>query len=269
MADLLLHSMSEFTDLILPALELTGARSIVEVGSEYGTMTTRLLEHADSVDGHLTVIDPNPDPDAEQRIKAEPRAELKKCLSLEALPGLHGDAWLIDGDHNYYTVIEESRLIWEQSRSTNTPFLVFYHDVGWPWGRRDLYYNPDTIPVEHRQRYSWQQGVIPGDPGVVEGGFRGEGNWAPALQEGGPRNGVLTAVEDFAVGKEDDLLWAFVPAVFGLGVLFDAHAPWTDSLRHLVAPYHMNPILTRMEQNRLDLYLTVIAWQDREQAGSA
>jgi len=28
--------------------------------------------------------------------------------------------------------------------------LVFYHDVGWPSARRDLYCAPDQIPAEFR-----------------------------------------------------------------------------------------------------------------------
>ena len=53
------------------------------------------------------------------------------------------------------------------------------------------------------------------------GGFRGEGAFAYALEEGGERNGVLTAVEDFLAGR-DDLELRRIPAIFGVGVVFAA-----------------------------------------------
>lgn len=269
MPDLLLHSMAEFAGIILPALELAGSRTVVEVGSEYGTMTRLLLEHAERADGEVAVIDPKPAPRAEAMLRDEKRARLLRSLSLEALSGIDGDAFLIDGDHNYYTVLNESRIIWDRSRSDGKPFLAFYHDVGWPWGRRDLYYDPESVPEPFRRPHTWELGVLPGRTRAGEGGFRGEGNWACALEEGGPRNGVLTAIEDFVEGKEEHLVWACVPAVFGLGVLFERTAPWADALGALLAPFHMNPLLARMEENRLACYLTVIEWQDRAHAQCA
>jgi hypothetical protein len=50
--------------------------------------------------------------------------------------------------------------------------------------------------------------------------------------------------------------------VFGLGVLFDAAAPWAEAVAEAVMPYHDNPLLEKMETNRLRNYLTVLDWQD-------
>jgi hypothetical protein len=55
-----------------------------------------------------------------------------------------------------------------------------------------------------------------------------------------------------------------VPAVFGLGVLYDRHAPWTPALNEFLAPWHQNSLLATLERNRLECYLRVIEWQDRE-----
>jgi len=76
----------------------------------------------------------------------------------------------------------------------------------------------------------------------------------------------LTAIEDFVSDKEGLLMWGFVPAVFGLGVLFERSAPWAQRLAAYLEPYHMNPLLERLERNRIDCYLSVIAWQDRHHA---
>jgi hypothetical protein len=263
MSELLIHSMGEFREIILPALEIAEAETIVEVGAEYGLMTKSLLDFVEEREGRLISIDPKPSPQAEKLFDRLKHGTLLKQPSLEVLPELVADTYLIDGDHNYHTVSSESLLIWEQCEKHGKPFLVFYHDVGWPWGRRDLYYAPERIPEPFRQPYSWDKGVTLGEPGLVEGGFRGEGAWACATTEGGPRNGVLTAIEDFVVGREDRLKWACIPAVFGLGVLFDRSAPWAENLEALLFPYHMNPLLQRLEQNRLECYLSVISWQDR------
>jgi len=265
-AELLLHSLSEFGEIVLAVLETAGARKVVEVGSEYGTMTRLLAAYVAERGGSLTAIDPAPSPEARALFEASPAAELIEKPSLEALEGLAADAYLVDGDHNYHTVLRESRLIWEATRRAGKPFLVFYHDVGWPWGRRDLYYDPERIPAADRRPFTWDHGVVPGESGVVEGGFRGEGGWACALTEGGPRNGVLTAIEDFVPGKEESLAWAAIPAVFGLGVLFERNAPWSKAVETLLVPYHQNPLLARLEQNRLECYLRVIEWQDRYDA---
>ena len=52
---------------------------------------------------------------------------------------------MIDGDHNYFTVREELRLIGERAQGAALPLLLF-HDVGWPHGRRDDYFDAGAIP---------------------------------------------------------------------------------------------------------------------------
>jgi hypothetical protein len=44
---------------------------------------------------------------------------------------------VIDGDHNYYTVLRELRLADSVARRDGRPLLAFMHDVGWPCARRD------------------------------------------------------------------------------------------------------------------------------------
>lgn len=263
MGSLLIHSMAEFRELILQALEVVGAKSVVEIGSEAGTMTQQLIDYTERVGGSLTSVDPSPGPEAERLFAGAQHARLIRDVGVSAIPALAADAWLVDGDHNWWTVLNESERIWERVNHTQGHFLVFYHDVSWPWARRDLYYAPDRIPKEHVQPHAWDRGVALDVPGVVVGGFRGEGGWAAALKEGGPRNGVLTAIEDFVKGKEQRLGWAQIPAVFGLGILFDRQAPWAGDLARFLMPYHMNPLLARLERNRLECYLKVVALQDR------
>jgi hypothetical protein len=269
MADLLIHSMSEFAELILKALAVAEVRDVVEIGVEEGGMTGHLIDFVERSGGHLTSIDPRPSEAARQMFAGRKNADLLVTTSIEAMSAVPADAYVIDGDHNYYTVLNESRLAWEQFQRRGRPFFAVYHDVGWPCARRDQYCDPARIPQGFLQAHTWSRGVTLGDPGNVDGGFRGEGHWACALREGGPRNGVLTAIEDFVSGKEDDLSWGFVPAVFGLGILFSTRAPWAEQLTGLLLPYHNNPLIERLERNRLECYLAVIALQDRHAAQSA
>lgn len=271
MADLLIHSMAEFGDIIRGALDLAGARHIVEIGAEFGGMSQVLADHADRVGGTLTSIDPAPKPAFLDWVAATPAVRHIAQPSLAAVAGLADvDAWVIDGDHNWYTVFNELVAVRAASRRDGRPLLAFLHDVGWPCGRRDAYYAPDRIPEPFRHRFDFAGGVLPGvDPLVPGRGFRGQGQFAWARHEGGPQNGVLTAVEDFIAAAEfegDTLAYAQVPAVFGLGVLFDATASWSEALGQRLLPYHDNALLRRLEENRLANYLAVIESQDRAAA---
>jgi len=267
MSDLLIHSMSEFSALILDCLQKAGAREIVEVGAEFGGMSQHLATHAAAAGGRLTSIDPAPKQQFLDWVAASPQVRHLASPSLDAMPTLSGvDAWVIDGDHNYHTVSNELAIAAEQSVRDDKPLLLFLHDVGWPCGRRDFYYAPERIPAAARHPHSFDDGVVPGNPGLVPGGgFRGAGQFAFAEREGGPGNGVLTAVEDFVDDMRDEgrqIGFAFVPAVFGLGVVFASDQPWSADVAALLHPFHDNPLLARMEENRLRNYVTVIGWED-------
>jgi hypothetical protein len=263
MAGVLIHSMSEFSDIILGALEIADAKEIVEIGAEFGGMTFQLADFAAERGGRLTSIDPAPKPEFLAWVAKNPQVRHIAKPSLEALPGAKGvDAWLIDGDHNWYTVYHELKSIEAACRRDGKPLLAILHDVEWPSGRRDMYYAPDQIPAEYRQPYDYDGGAVPGFGGLLPGrGFRGMGQFAFALTEGGPRNGVLTAVEDFMEELNEQgrsVAFCQVPAVFGLGILFDMDAEWSQALAESVVPYHDNRLLRSLEQNRLANFLAAI-----------
>jgi len=123
---------------------------------------------------------------------------------------------------------------------------MLFHDVGWPHGRRDDYYAPEQIPAQARQATVEGGGLFPGLSAPQSGGL--PYRW-PADHEGGPGNGVLTAVEDFA-GAHPNLTLAVVPAFFGLGIVWSSDAPYASKLSELLAGLDRNPLLARMEANR-------------------
>lgn len=267
MTGLLIHSVSEFSDLILEALRLADARDVVEIGAEYGGMSALLADHCRARGGQLTSVDPSPKPEFLDWVNANPDVRHIAKTSLDAFGELDAaDAWIVDGDHNWYTVYHELKQIEAISRRDGKPVLAFLHDVGWPCGRRDMYYAPGQIPTEYCHPHSYHAGATLGRPALVEGhGFRGAGLAAFANLAGGARNGVMTAIDDFlaeelAQGREFG--FAEIPAVFGLGVLFDMNATWSAQLAELVLPYHQNKLLRALETNRLRNYLRVIEMQD-------
>jgi hypothetical protein len=168
---------------------------------------------------------------------------------------------LIDGDHNYATVSNELRLIHETCHRAGKRQLLCLQDVGWPWGRRDLYYSPESMGSEERHAYDFA-GVVPwSESTTTHGGFRSDGEFAVARREGGPRNGVRAALEDF-LAKHPGYRCIAVPYVFGLAIVFPSDAAWAGALWERLGYYHEHPVLARMEANRVRLYLEVLALND-------
>ncbi|MEJ7894466.1 MAG: class I SAM-dependent methyltransferase [Solirubrobacteraceae bacterium] len=260
MPEYLLHSLASFEPLITDVLDAAGARRVAEVGGEGGAFTEQLTAWADRVDGDVHCIDPAPSVQLVRLAERATRLRLIRDYSpaaLERLPAL--DAYILDGDHNYWTVDGELRALHARLTDPEHPGVVILHDVAWPSARRDAYYAPERLPAEAVHPHSYTGGAQRGAPELREDGFSPAGRWAYARTEGGPRNGVLTAVEDF-VADRPGLELHVVPAVFGLGVLLSSSAPWADSVRNLVAPYQL-PLIARMEDNRIDLYLQVLRLQ--------
>ncbi len=92
------------------------------------------------------------------------------------------DAALIDGDHNWYTVINEVRMLADKSEAQGHEFpLTLLHDVGWPYGRRDQYCDPDAIPDEYRQPIH-SGGLWPGEEGLHDGAASTSGPLMPSTR---------------------------------------------------------------------------------------
>src|ERR671914_760187 len=233
------HSLVHLAEILVPCLDVAGARSVVEVGAYAGDLTRVLVDWAAESGARVSAIDPSPQEALVELDRTRGELELLRETSLEALAHIPlPDAAIIDGDHNYYTVSEELRLIDERAPGARLPLLLF-HDVSWPHGRRDDYFAPERIPEEHRQPIAEGGGLFPGVPGVRPGGlpFRGS-----AAREGGDRNGVLTAAEDF-VAEREGLTLAIVPVFFGLGVIWHRDAPWSDALARLLEPWDRSRLL--------------------------
>jgi hypothetical protein len=240
-------SLANDAELLFGALEAAGARSVLEVGAYAGDVTRPLLEWAGGRGGRVIAVDPDPHERLQELDEQRADLTLVRETSLEALAHVElPDAVIIDGDHNYFTVSEELRLIGERAPGDALPLLLF-HDVCWPHARRDDYFDPALVPETDRQPEVVDGATLfPNVPGIHPGGlpFR-----HAAAQEGGPRNGVLTAIEDFVAARED-LRLVVVPAFFGFGAVWHTGAPSADALAAFLDPWDRNPLLERLEANR-------------------
>src|ERR1700755_1508383 len=81
--NLLIHSMSEFSDIILHGLTMVGARNIVEIGSEADGISVVLANYCGQHGGRLTSIDPAPKPQFSDWAKTNPNVRHVAKTSLE------------------------------------------------------------------------------------------------------------------------------------------------------------------------------------------
>ena len=241
------YSLANVAEILFGCLDAAQPASVLEIGAYRGELTAELLEWAAGSGARITAVEPEPPSQLLDLAGAEPALELLRETSHDALrrPD-RPDAVVIDGDHNYYTLSEELRLIAERQPGAEMP-LVLFHDLCWPHARRDTYYAPERIPERQRRPLVHNAGLAPWEPGIAAHGL--PFIWA-AAREGGERNGTLTAVEDF-IAARDGLQLAVVPAFFGLGVLWHRDAPCAAAVAEVVDPWDRHPVLERLEANRV------------------
>jgi cephalosporin hydroxylase len=241
---------------IAPVLHAAQVRRIVEIGAWRGETTERMLDDL-GPDAELDVIDPAPafDPTGHEA-RFPGRYRFHRALSLDVIPTLGPvDAALIDGDHNWYTVYNELRLLAEGARrhSSALPVLIL-HDVLWPYGRRDLYYAPEHVPAEFRQ--PWRRAGINLGMKALHRAKGLNPTMCNAEEEGGPRNGVMTALEDFLGEHGRPVRRVVLPIYFGLAIILDedrlaAHPEIDKALDRLESSEGRYELLELAEELRL------------------
>lgn len=242
--------------VVEPLLQGLQPDVIVEIGSDQGHNTRNLLEFCRASGAVLHAIDPSPKFDVNEWQRAYPDTLVfHRDVSLESLPTIdQPDVILIDGDHNWYTVFQELAILEKHTGDKPYP-VVLLHDIGWPYGRRDLYYEPDRIPEPHRHP-NRMAGLRPGRIGLDSSGGLNS-HLFNATQEGGPRNGVLTAVEDFLEETDLNLEFLQIPGVNGLGLLLpvglENHRPDVSGLLGELRNSHaLLKLLETVETMRID-----------------
>jgi hypothetical protein len=199
---------------VKPLLDILGPATLVEIGAAAGAHTVLLAAWAANSGAVLHVVDPSPAFDVDALQERYP-CVMHRELSTDALSAIASpDVVLLDGDHNWYTVQAELRLL---ARHDPWP-VTLIHDIDWPYGRRDMYYDADRIPAPYRHPFQYR-GIVRGQSALSNEGMNA--NFANAIHEGGPRNGVLTAIEDFVSVSSRELQLFAVTGPAGLGLLVD------------------------------------------------
>ncbi len=225
--------------LVQPIFESVQPKVVMEVGSYKGENTELLLRYCQANGATLHAIDPLPLFDvAAWQAEFGDHFQFHLAKSLEILRDLPAsDIVLIDGDHNWYTVYHELKQLSEAATKQGRPLpVVLFHDIGWPYARRDLYYDPNDIPPEFRQPFE-TKGIWPNRSPLHPYGINYD--LANATSEGGPRNGVLTAVEDFVAESDTPLRLLLIDGFHGLGILYPTslseYAPAADEYLDKIA----------------------------------
>lgn len=204
---------------IAPVLHAAKARRIVEIGAGRGETSVQMLKDL-GPDAVLHVIGRAPALDPQEHERAfRGRFRFHEGLSLDVLPDLPAvDAAIVDGDHNWYTVLNELRLLSKGARDASELLPIFVlHNVLWPYGRRDVYDAPGQIPEQHRRPWA-RRGIGRNATRLLE-----QGGLNPtkcnAIMEGGPHNGVMTALDDFVAEHGEPLRVVVLPICFGLAIV--------------------------------------------------
>ncbi len=248
-----------WNSIIEPMINILRPNSIVEISFNHEYNTINLLKYCVSNQAILHVIDPLLPKHEISKWQKEYGDHLvfHQLSSLNALPHIDRmDMVFIDGDHNWYTVFNELKLIDKFCKKTQCIFpLIMLHDVGWPYGRRDLYYHPETIPVVHQKPYK-QLGVKPNSTELIKNGGLNS-HLYNSIYENNIQNGVLTAVEDFLESSNLKLEFIKIPVLFGLGILFPLHLKETNQhfktfIDQFYLPEAVSKIMEQLETMRLE-----------------
>lgn len=245
-----------WSPVILPLLEASGAKRIIEIGADSGKNSARLARWCKASGAFADIVDPEPRFDVrafEERWRGAAKIHLQPSLDVLAdLPP--ADVVLIDGDHNWHTVYHEVRTLIAEGESPRAdPPIMVFHDISWPWGRRDAYYAIARIPEASRQ----PAGIGPISP--LRNGWDRHGidlGLLCATTAGGPRNGVRTAIEDALADQQDRFRVVWFEALWGLCVAAPLarieHSPALHALLDdLTLPSALKPLVGMLEYGRL------------------
>ncbi|MGW7159265.1 glycosyltransferase [Paenibacillus taichungensis] len=232
-----------WSTVIEPILKVCNSKSIIEIGSDRGINTRNILSYCKRENAVLHAIDPSPRFGNEEWIQEySGQLKLHYGLSLNVISTLDSfDTVFVDGDHNWYTVYHELKLIEKQSVVLEQDLpIILLHDVGWPYARRDMYYNPETVPPPFRQPYE-KKGLKYGEPELQEiGGLNA--HLYNSIYENNFKNGVKTAIEDFIAESKEKLKYLEIPGFNSLGIIVKADLIQSNAaLKDLLQKLELEP----------------------------
>lgn len=240
----------DFTRPLLTAFE---AKNIVEVGPDTGDHSILLADYCNQMRGELTLIEPVVQDILLERIDPFSNIRLIRSKSYEHLDHIDMDidAFILDGDINYYSMKADLEKIRLQVQNRNSRFpLIFFRSASWPYACRDMYYAPEVIP-ENSKKPSEKSGMTPWSSSLVPMGFNFP--FENACEEGGDKNGVMPAIRDFIESGREKLSHFCLPFHHGFGVIYDTAAPISQYIeRNLSVCPQMQKFLETVEIARIN-----------------
>lgn len=215
--DLYLSTMVNFWCIIRRLLDITKPLSICEIGSERGIASSKLASYCANNNSKLSIVDPS----GFENIDRSEHVSLYQERSIDFFSRhIPVDFYLIDGGHNYQTVMME--LESGLRNNDEKPPVYILHDVSWPCAFRDYYYDYDSYRFKGANPHKSNISIVIDSEDIAEVGIPILEPYSVAVKYGGERNGVLKAVEDFKKKFKPDE-WHFwkIPTLFGLGILFN------------------------------------------------
>lgn len=182
-------------------------------------------------------------------VQAGGEVELLNCAcGASTFPAVAGScAWIMPPVSNYYHTYRLLHGIRAMCVQQATPFLLVRPQLDTAVARRDYY--PDAPDLPQAWRHCSETCMV-----------RGEAS-ERATFEGGLRNGVLTAIEDFTQELWDEgtaLAYTCLPAIGGFCALFDVDADWAAELAYRLARFHSSAAVAAMSEQELRDYLAII-----------
>ena len=136
-------------DVVKPFLCAMKAKQLLEIGGDCGEHTHLLLQYCDAFDAQLIVIEPFVKQDLQKIIDNSGRISLMEEKSQSGIPKVDTpiDAVFLEGDLNYHTTYGDLADIEQMAKRQQMPFPLVFFRSGWPYARRDMYYDPTNLPT--------------------------------------------------------------------------------------------------------------------------
>ena len=124
------YSLANLRELLIGCLDDRRRAPVIEIGSDRGLLTAELLDWA-AGEREIIAVDPAPHPDLEALEREHPELRLIRETSHEVLREVDlTDAIILDGDHNYYTLSGELRIIGERAPDRSSRCFSFTTSAG-------------------------------------------------------------------------------------------------------------------------------------------
>lgn len=234
--------------VIEPLLRAAQPDSIIHVGSDRSGVLAKIVDHgttgATKPEVHWVLP---ADAGSDETLEAGGGVTTHRGLSLNALARIApADLVLLDSDPNWYTAYNELMLLERGAREAARPFpLTVIRRVGWPFGRRDAYHDPQAIPDLYRRPTAEKTQSAREISGP-----------ATATEDSGAQNGVLSAIEDFLLDTDLSLKFVSLAGFEGVGILYPSTSDTTAAVDKVLAGLapqtHLAGWIEGLENSRID-----------------